>query len=298
MTQVNWKNKKWIWYTLYCVLLALAISYYRFPSDALKDYFNENARRINPLLNVSFERLTPSFPFGLKLIQAEFSLEENPETALFKADVITFRPRLWSFFQKYPEYQFQCSAYGGKLKGRTFSVKKDSDLLYNASIVLEDIDMDENFPVSAIIGDRLEGTLNGNITYAGEKASPADGTGDAILTLSAGRIKLLEPVFDLESIEFDEVLLNFALKDQKLNVSNVELRGKEMHGKASGTIYLGKELLESSVDLKGTIELYADLFVNSPKARDVISFFKQGLQDGKLAFNIKGTIKDPRINFI
>jgi len=298
MKQIDWKNKRWIWYTIYCLLLTVALLYYRFPDEAFKEYFQGALNRITPSLRASFEGLSLSFPLSFKIFRAELSSGEYNDKPVFKIDIIRLRPGFISFLKGDSEYFFRCSAYGGTLKGRALFVKGEPGGSCSASIALEDLFIDDNSPVPAVIRDRLWGTINGNITYNGDNISLVDGTGDAVLTLSAGAIKFSKPVFDLEAIDFNNFLLNLALKDQSLNILNVELKGEKMSGKVSGTVSLGKDLMESRLNLKGTIEAYADLFKSSSNARDTISFFKQGLKDGEIHFNIKGTIKDPRINFI
>jgi len=297
MKQINWKNKRWIWYAIYCLLLTVALLYYLFPDEAFKEYFQGALNRITPSLRISFEGLSLSFPISFKIVRAELSSGEYNDKPIFKIDTIRVRPGLISFLKGDSEYFFRCSAYGGTLKGRTLFIKGELRGSCSASIALEDLFIDDSSPMPAV-SERLWGTINGDITYRGKRISPRDGTGHAVLVLSDGRIKLLEPFFELETIDFNEVLLNLDLKNQEIKISSAELKGEKMSGKVSGTISLGKELMESRLNLKGTMEPYADLFKSSSNARDTFSFFKQGLKDGEISFNIQGTIKDPRINFI
>ena len=298
MKQIDWKNKRWIWYTIYCLLLAVALLYYQFPDEAFKEYFKRALNRVTFSPHTSFERLSLSFPLSFKIVRAELSSGEYNDKPVFKIDTIRLRPGFVSFLRGDSEYFFRCSAYGGTLKGHALFIKGEPGGSCSASIALEDLFIDDNSPVPTVIRDRLWGTINGNITYNGDNTSLVDGTGDAVLTLSAGGIKLSKPVFDLKAIDFSNLLLNLTLKEQSLNILNAELKGEKMSGRVSGTISLGKELMESRLDLKGTIEPYADLFKGSLNASDTLSFLKQRLKGGKLSFNIKGTIKDPRINFI
>ena len=299
MKQFILKNKKWIGYTLYCLILAASFLYFKFPSDELKEYIQSTAQKIYPDIQITTGRLSPLFPAGLKLFKTAISLEENPGQIFFKADKISIKPRIWSLLKNSPVYFFNCTAYNGNLKGSTIIKKNDSATSFSTSIDFQDIHIDKNSPVPSIISDRLEGTLKGSVTYEIEnKISLSQGSGDAILTISEGLIKLAEPVLTLEAIDFSEILIRMSLKKQKVSISHAELKGEKMIGTISGTIHLNTDLPESRLDLKGEVEPMAALFQDVPAAAQAINLIKKSLKDGKLPFSLKGTIKNPQKNFI
>lgn len=300
MKQLILNNKKWIGYTLYCIFLVAAFLYLLFPKDALNNYIQSAAGKYYPGLIITSKKLSLSFPLGLNLFQTAVSTEENPERLIFKADKISLRPRLWSLFKKSSEYYFDCTAYNGNLKGNTIINKDDTNTSFSSSIEFQDIRIDKNSPVPSIISDRLEeGTFKGTITYeGGNDISLTQGSGEAVLTITEGLVKLAEPVFTLTAVDFDEILLSLSLKKQKLSVSQAELKGDKMIGNASGTINLNSDFMESRLNLKGEVEPMAALFQNVPGAADAVNLIKKSLKDGKLPFSLKGTIKNPQINFI
>ena len=298
MKQIKWMKKRWFGYALYGILLTVTLFYLRFPSDALREYLQSTADRVNPDLHLFIERVSLSFPFGLKLIQARLSLKEDPEAVLLKADAISFSPKVLSFLQGDSEYGFVCSAYDGDLKGRIILIKNDPRSSFNTSIALKSLRISDDSPLSRIIRHNMEGVLSGTITYSGKDRFLKDGTGEADLTLSDGWIRFMQPILSLETINFNEILLKINLKNQRLNVTRFELNGDKIRGTASGTIYLRKEFLKSSINLRGNIEPFADFLAELTESIDIIKLFKQGRKGGKLSFNIRGTIKDPRFRFI
>jgi type II secretion system protein N len=124
-----------------------------------------------------------------------------------------------------------------------------------------------------------------------------DGSGDANLRLSQGKVELLQPLLNFESIEFNEMEIEMALKQQKINVTRLELKGQELQGTLSGTITLKEEFAKSSLDLRGTIEPFAAFFKSTPGTHDTVKLFKQRLKRGILSFVIRGTLGEPRIEF-
>ena len=73
-------------YSFYGILLTMALLVYRFPSDALRDYLKASFVRINPQIVLSIGKVFPFFPFGIKLMETQLSLKEEPEVLLFRAD--------------------------------------------------------------------------------------------------------------------------------------------------------------------------------------------------------------------
>ncbi|MBW2609593.1 MAG: type II secretion system protein GspN [Deltaproteobacteria bacterium] len=292
------KKKKWLGYTFYGILLTVALLYLRFPSGALRDFFQETSDRIDTRLLLSIEKVSPSLLFGLTFNKTKLSMKEAPDKVLFKADRLTIRPRIWSFLKGDFQYYFECLAYGGDLTGRIHFTKNRLGGPFDTSIQLNDIHIADNSFIPRVIGHNVEGVLSGTIFYNGKDKSLRNGAGEADLIISDGWIKLLRPILSLESIDFNKALFKIVLKNQKLNLTHVELNSENLHGSASGTIFLRKEFLKSRLDLKGAIEPFADFFQNMTDSDDIMKIIKQRLKGGKLSFKIQGTIKDPKINFI
>ena len=292
------KNRRWIGYTLYCVLLTLALLYYRFPSDAVRDYIQATVHRMNPSLLVTFERISLSFPLGLKFTQTEFHVRKDPEKTVFKTKEVIVRPKIWSLISRKPEYCFICMAYDGNLTGCINFQKDDQGTQYNSSFTLNDIHIDDNSPLPSTIKGRLDGVLKGSITYSGRDIYDPDGTGEASINLFNGSFKLAEPVLGIKAIDFKEVLIKMTLKDQKLNISNAELKGDSILGQASGSITLKDSIQNSRLNIKGTIEPTAALIQNSTNANDAVLILKQSLKNGKISFSLQGTIDKPSFRLI
>jgi type II secretion system protein N len=145
----------------------------------------------------------------------------------------------------------------------------------------------------------VEGKLNGTINYSGKIDTPVNGSGESKITISKGMLKLTHPlpVLDLDTIEFDECAMVAQLKGRRLNITSGTLKGKDMIGNMTGSISLRSDIPESRLNLKGEIEIYPSLFQDSPEIRDAVNQLKKGMKDGKLSFNITGTIDSPKFNF-
>ncbi|MEE9612326.1 MAG: type II secretion system protein GspN, partial [Desulfatiglandales bacterium] len=235
---------------------------------------------------------------GLKFRKTEFFDKANPDRFFFKADSLVIRPNLWSFLQGKPKVCFDGVTYGGALNGCFRLTQNSLKAPIAGSVELKDISVGEYDNIPGMIGRHIKGRLGGTITYSGQYNSLMGGTGEADLRLSEGLIELLQPILMLESIDFNELLIKLILKNQKINLTHVELKGPNMRGTLSGVVSLKKEFLKSSLNLRGTIEPFADFFKSLLGTRDTVKFFKQRLKRGRLSFIIHGTLTEPRIKFI
>jgi len=298
MKNFIWKHKKWFGYAFYGILLTIGLLYDRFPSEAVQDYVQATLDRTNPQLDLSIERVSPSVTFGLKFQKTELSQKADPDRIFFRADRLLVRPSVWSLLKGKFELCFDGLVYGGALKGCVDFGERSVKSPLTASIVLKDIRMDDHDNLPDLIGRQVKGRLGGTITYSGQSNALINGTGEADLKLSEGLIELLQPILMLESIDFNELVIKMILKNQRVNLTQVELKGPNMRGTLSGVVSLRNELLKSTLNLRGTIEPFADFFKSLPGTRDTVRFFKQRLKRGKLSFMIHGTLKEPQVKFI
>ena len=289
--------KKWLGYLLFALILTVALLYYRFPSDALRDYLQSMAYSANPPLALSVDSLELSLPIGLKLVETQVALKDMPDTIILSADSLLVRPQVWSLFRGKPVYRFHCVAYRGDLVGSVYVEKDGTRDFIDTKIDLRNIHVADHAYLSQLIGRHVEGTLDGTVSYKGQRNPLVDGSGQANLRLSQGRVELLEPFITLESIDFNEMQIEVGLEKQQINLSRLELKGQQLHGTLSGTITLRQELAKSRLDLKGTIEPFAGLFKGPAGTGDTVQFFKQRFKGGAFPVVIQGTVGEPKIKF-
>jgi len=288
------KNKKWFGYILFCIIIAGGLLYYRFPSDALRDYLQKTANNVNNSVTLSIDQVKPLLPFGIKLVHSELFLKGKLSRKLFRSDILTIKSSPWSFFKEISKYCFKCLSYGGDITGCVY-FKSSMKAPFDTEIELRDIHIAEHEHLKDFIGREIDGILSATIFYKGEHKNLIGGTGEAHVTLAEGKIALLVPVLSIESIEFDEIKSNMALKKQTINLKHVELKGPLLKSTLSGTIRLKKEFTKSALNLKGTIEPYASFFKDMKDISNTMSFFKQRMKEGVLPFIIYGTIEEPKV---
>lgn len=289
------KNKKWLGYIIFCIIIAGGLLYYRFPSDALKHYLQTTAHNMNHAVTLSIEQIKPSLPFGIKVGQTELFLKEKLSGKLLSADAIKINSSPWSFFQEIRKYCFSCFLYGGDATGCLSIKNSEKAPFINTEINLSNIRIAKHGQLKDLLGREIDGTLSGTVFYEGEHTNLFGGTGKAHLTLSDGKIALLVPILSITSIEFDEIKCNIILKKQTINFARFELTGPFLKSTVSGTISLRKEFTKSILDMEGTIEPFASFFKARGDTGNTVNLFKQKMKKGVLSFTISGTIDNPQV---
>ena len=298
MKQFFSKHRKWLLYTIYSVALTLVLLYYKFPSDGVGRYIQATVHRINPDILVKYESMSLSFPFSFRFDQAEIHVRKDPEKNVFRAKEVIIRPKIWSLISGRPEYCLVCRAYNGNITGCIDLQRDERGTLYSASFTLNDIRIDDDSPLPSCIKGRLNGVLEGSVTYSGRNIYDPDGTGEASINLSNGSFRLGKPVLEVEAVDFTEVLIKMTLKDRKLNISNAELKGDGILGQASGSISLRDSIQKSRLNIKGTFEPTDALFKDSKNSHDSVLLLNKTLKNGKVSFTLQGTVDKPSFRLI
>ena len=298
MKKVILKKGKWIGYLLYCVLLTAALLYYRFPSESIADYLESVVAKANPRIILSLESLRPGFPLSVDLIDAKISLKKAPRKPLLRVKNVSLRPEAWAFLHGTPVYHFDAYVYAGNIKGDVRFENQELMAPFTTTMKLKDLHIGRHPYLSPLIGRDVSGILGGDIVYTGQYTNLIEGVGEAILSISEGRVKLLQPILGLESLQFDRLSMKITLKNKKVALSDVGLEGRAVKGQLSGIIILNNDIPASRLDLRGTLEPLGGLFGNLKGDSNSLKFLRKSLKSLKRSFVIRGTFRDPEFKFI
>lgn len=298
MTAFFSSNRKWIGYTVYCVVVTAGFLYVLFPSDAVREYVQMKAGDLTPPLMISVDRIKPWPPYSLRCGRTTVSLPDKPNATLFAADSVLVRPVARSFLRGSRAWCFNCKAYGGRARACVAYNSNGRTGRFRTEIEFDAIRIDRHKHLRDLVGRSVEGTLLGTASYSCMRGSPLNGVGEASLKLVDGKIELLSPILTLESIDYDELTIKMALKGDKVNLTRLQLEGSLLKGSLSGMIRLRKELAESRLDLKGSIEPFAEFFGKAEGAGGILKFLRRKLRKGTLPFTIRGTLAKPKLTFM
>ncbi|MBN2418076.1 MAG: type II secretion system protein GspN, partial [Deltaproteobacteria bacterium] len=198
-------NKQWLLYLLFAVFLTVLLLYIKFPSEALTNYVRVKAEKGSPGIIIDFKKIGLTLAPGIKIKGLSISLREDPETPVYVSEKTSIRVSVLGWLTGDSKYFFTSIVKGGEISGflkEKNEVKKER---IEASIDIKGIRLDDRIFIHPVISERIEGVLTGKVTYTGDLSDPLKGDAEIFLDIADGRIKLKEPVLDMNVLEFKDI---------------------------------------------------------------------------------------------
>jgi len=292
------KSKTWLGYVLFALVAGGTFLYLCFPSDAVRQYLEGAASQMAPTLALKIDKVRPAFPFGLKLDNTDLGLKQTPGIVLFKADSFVLMPSIQMLALRGPAFRFACRAYGGNIQGviafKTFSMGG----AFKSDVEMTNVRLDQYPCLKEWLKRELTGTMSGSLNYAGSPGSFLQGSGRGDLSILDGSFRFAHPFLGVESVSFDHIDARMLLDKQEVSLARFDFQGKDLEGKASGTIHVNPHFSRSSLDLRVAIKASSAFLTDQKGLFDAATFLGQRLQKGDFTMHVRGTIAQPRIDFI
>jgi type II secretion system protein N len=290
------KNKKWLGYTLYVILVTAILLYYLFPAQAVEKFLDSSVSRANSEFAFKAEKIRPWIPAGLRITAGQIYLRNTPEPAFFKADSIYIGPQILKLVKGEYSVDLDGKAYKGDINGTLFFTGEDKDIA--SEITFRDLALaDYNF-LTEKFKHRVIGNLSGEIVYSNESAGTAGRSGRADLRLSDGQLQFQAPVFEITSLDLQSIKLEAQLRGREITIIKAELEGPEVNGSMTGSVQLQKDIRLSQLNLKGTLEPLAEFYKNYPEVRVLLKSMKKRVKRGQYFFTVTGTLGNPKFKLL
>ncbi len=242
-------TRKWLPYLIFFIAVTVFFMYHLFPSDIVKNYIIYNLNKIYPDINITIDYIKPAISPGLRLHNVDLYHQSN---SLLAAEQITIAPGLLSLLGPKSTFFFKGRAYGGIIKGKGEVSKNKPARPAMIEANISGIQVKDIPAIQNLTGSDISGMLSGNFTYSNDNRSGENLS--AKLIISDCELKLSTPVFMLESVTFNRIEADLAMKNRKLQVKQCIIKGNQMDGSISGSITLKKPLGKSVLNLAGTIK--------------------------------------------
>jgi len=290
------KNKKWLGYALYVVLVTGILLYYLFPAQPVEEVLNNGVKRINQALVFKAGKIRPWISPGLSISGGNI-FWDDVKAPLFKTDTFYAGLQMLKFLRG--EYSFDLSgrAYGGDLKGTLHVADKSTDSL-SGDLVFNDFHVQEYTFLAEKFEHRITGRLGGEITYSGKSAGAKGGEGRLELRLSNGQIQFKKPLFSIGSVDLQNIRLEAQIRRSELTITRAELTGPEVNGTVTGTILLQRDINLSQINLKGTLEPQATFYQQYPDVSELLKSLKKRVKRGQYFFAVTGTLGAPEFRLL
>jgi type II secretion system protein N len=144
----------------------------------------------------------------------------------------------------------------------------------------------------------LTGTVSGSVTYTGKPGSFPQGSGQGDFSILDGSVRLAQPFLGVESVSFHRIDVEMVLEKQYISLTRFDFEGKEVEGQASGTVHLNPRFPRSTLDLSVAVKTASTFLTDEGGLFGAGTFLGKRLQQGDFKIHIRGTVAQPRIDFI
>jgi len=290
------KNKKWLGYGLYVVLVTFFLLYYLFPTQAVEEFVDNSVSRMNPGLGFKAKRIGPWIPAGLRINGGTIYLKDPTAAEVFKADSVYIGPRILKLARGEYSIDLSGTAYSGNIRGIFHAGDKNGAIL-QSELSFKDFELAQyGFPAE-ILKHSVTGKLSGDIVYGKDPAN-AEGSGKAELRLSGGRLQFQAPIFGIGSVDLQNIDMALELRNREITIVKAEMAGSEVKGSLTGSIQLQPDMKLSQLNLKGTLEPLAEFYKNYPEIRELLKSMRKRVRRGQYSFAITGTLGEPRFRLL
>lgn len=290
------KNNRWLEYTLYVVLVGLVLLYLLFPAQEVEDLVDNSVSRVNPELGFKAVKISPWLPPGLRINGGRIFLGNAAGPTVFAVDTIYIRPQFLKLLSGKYNVKLTGKAYKGDIKGSLRLGDEDGNT-FESEWFFEALDISAFDLLAKELQHKLTGMFSGNVVFARDSAGEA-GNGRADLKLTDGKLLFENPVFGIDSVDLQNIVLELELQNHKVTIIKGELKGPELNAALAGSIQLQPDVKKSQLNLKGTLEPLPEFYRKHPEIRELLKSMKKRVKRGQYFFAITGTLSQPRFRML
>lgn len=284
--------KKWLAYIAYVIIIVAAFLYILFPSADIKNYIIQQTKQISPAVSVAIGNVKPRFPPGLKFSNLHISLRNQ---SVFNASEINVTPKYLSMLSDNKTFLLKGNVYEGTFDGKA-SVESSSKPEYSSEFTFDGVQIKNIQALKKLLPHEHEifGAADGSIQYSTKKGFW--GNGGAEVTITGCRLELKPPIFEFKDLALGEVNAMIEFQNRQASIKEITVNGKQLTGKASGTIRLRRQLTESKIQLNGTIKPHPSLIKELGQSVPSQLLSKRNYKDNGISFRISGTLEQPNFS--
>lgn len=279
-------------YTLYALAALIFFLYALFPEEAANRFVAQDLENRFPECRIRIERLSPTFPPGIRLHEAIVS---NHSDMLIEISEARFRPDFLALLRGRTAFSFDGTAYEGSFSGQVeFGPEKFRGRPNAADMSLSGVRIQEMELKNLGNGAEFTAILDGSLSY--HQDAKTGGSLNANLAFSD--VTLMIPVFgeEKEPLHFSNFNVDAAVARQAITIKKGEFKGTEMDGELTGSVRLSDPLPKSRMNLS------LNLFPR-PEFQEKLSSLlpmaalqnKSGNQAG-FKLNLIGTLENPNVS--
>jgi type II secretion system protein N len=280
--------KKWFTLTGYIVLVTFIFLYYLFPTKAVTAYVNYRLSDSLPGVHLTVAQMRPSFPPGL--ILTSLVVERNDKEWI-KADQASIRPRYMTLFSQTKAFVLNGALDTGRVAG-TATITTGTSLL-NIDLSVDQFEIGNIPALKEMMPHSLTGIVKGKLAFENQ---PPFGKGNTDLTLSNCSVDFKPAFFGMNQLKMDTVAAKADLGDGMIKIEAFEVKGRELNGKATGTVTLKNPIAQSPLNISGQVTPTPTLMKSLGDILSITGLAEGNTNSTEIPFKISGTIESPKVS--
>ncbi len=283
-------------YLLYTLGVTVILLWLLYPADTVKIWLQRKLHMASPSLVWEIEDMKAAFPLQLRVSDIRIYRKNQTDSPLLEVTEMQLLPDIRELvkLKKQLPLSYRLKTLDGTVRGRFLVAENRTGL--ECSGTFQDIQIGLLEGLWQKAGRTGSGKLSGTFTYKGGWRQPLRGDLKADLTVTDGRVSLVQSALGLDVLEFTAVRAAVTAKDRIVNVKDGQMDSRLFSANFTGVMSLSDSLATSGIKIQGSVEPRPELFgrLGSDTA---ITLIKSQLQDGRLSFAISGSLAEPGILF-
>ncbi len=283
-------------YLLYTTGVIIILLWLLFPAGTVKTWLQGELHKVNPLLVWEIKDMEAAFPLRLRMTDISIHSKNDMKSPLVEVAELQLAPDMKELvkLKKNIPVAYRMKTLDGSVKGKLLVPENLTTLQCSGD--LKDIEIGRLEGFWQKVSRTGSGKLSGTFTYNGLLRKPFRGELEADITVTDGKVDLVQKTFGLDIMEFKTMNTTVSAKDRIVNVKDGKMESRLFSADFEGVMSLSDNLFTSGLKVKGSVEPRPELLGRLDN--DVaITFIKSQLRDDKLSFAISGSLLEPGILF-
>ena len=282
--------KKFFGYALYALCSLVFFLAVLFPAEQVGKL--AEMRLSNALkMDISMSRIAPA---GLFKIRMDNPGLRDKDGFLVRAQKVVFSSGPLSLIRKKPKVDLEAQVYGGDVDGN-FNASENAKgfagpydgLVTFRNIQVEDMEIASRIPEPGIV----TGLLSGEFSFSNLSQKWMSMEGEGEFTLSSGSLVMWSGIVAGMTVPYDEMHMLLSMKNGKIDIKECVIKGDLVRGRFSGSVRMGKNISQSRVNIKGSMEPTRS-FYESDMGKLAKTVFRNKQPGDPIPFTVSGTLDD------
>ncbi len=273
----------------YILIMTGVFLYYLFPSEAVTVYLNSKLSQELPEYHFTATQIRPAFPPGVAVYTPQLHRKDKP---FIRLDQLVIRPKYLTLFSKNKALSVAGSIDSKQVTGLV-TLHPDTGLI-QVEATWDQIDINAVPALKALTPHSVSGRISGKAVFTNQ--SPF-GSGNADFSITQGKVEFKPAVFGMNQLELDTITAKASLKASTITIDALEVKGRTLNGKATGTIQLTHPLSQSRLNISGQAMPTPGLMKTWGDMVALAGLAESGGDSSGIPFQITGTFEAPNFSF-